>query len=274
MKPFIKAILFLVILTLFDFLLRKGLIASFVPVPLPHNLTFLLLFSAFAACAWLTTKWFARSGQITLNDLGVSLSKYNRLEFYYGLLIGVVLWAIVSLSQSVAAGFSWELRPDINFLNLIYGLVFIFIADLGTELFYRGYPLTKFRESFGAKIAIVIMVAFVGLKSFSFHIDGEILLYTMLIPALHTVFFSFIYFKTKRLGGALGVHTGANFVTISIFDLRVEQPGQAIPAGIFQSDVDLETLSLTALQLPWVIMAVVFSVATYFWWKRRTDIAI
>lgn len=170
------------------------------------------------------------------------------------------------------ADYSWILRPDINLLNIFYGLIFIFIADLGTELYTRGYPLTKFKESFGVKYAIIIMVFFVGLKSFSFDLKGEFLFYTILIPALHTIFFSIIYFKTKRLGSALGAHTGANFITISIFDLRIEQPGQAIPAGIFQPNVELESLSLGALQLPWVFMALIFSVAVYFWWDKKERI--
>ena len=112
------------------------------------------------------------------------------------------------------------------------------------------------------------MVLFVGMKSFSFDMEGELLFYAMMIPALHTIFFSIIYFKTKRLGASLGIHTGANFITISIFDLRIEQPGQAIPSGIFQPSVELETLSLTALQLPWVVMALFFSVAVYIWWIK------
>ena len=118
--------------------------------------------------------------------------------------------------------------------------------------------------------AIVIMVFFVGCKSISFDQSGPLLFYAILIPVLHTVFFSIIYFKTKRLGAALGVHTGANFITISIFDLRIEQTGQAIPAGLFQSSTNLESLSIHALQLPYVVMAVAFSVAVYLWYKRRS----
>lgn len=273
MKPFLKAILFLAILTILDFLLRKGFVAFFIPFPfqLPHNLTILFLFALFAASSWFITKWFSKTDKISLHDLGISFNTKNRFEFLYGFLIGVVLWAIVSIVQSYSASFSWSLRPDFNLLNLIYGLIFIFIADLGTELYTRGYPLTRFKDSFGEITAMTIMVFFVGLKSISFDLQGELLFYTIIIPALHTVFFSIIYFKTKRLGAALGVHTGANFVTISIFDLRIEQSDQAIPSGIFQPNVELETLSLTALQLPWVFMALLFTVAVYFWLtKKRT----
>lgn len=269
MKPFLKAILFLVILTILDFLLRKGFVAFFIPIPLPQNLTLLFLFTLFAASGWFVTKWFCNTDKIGLQDLGISWNASNRMEFLYGFLVGVGLWAIVSIIQSYTAGFSWILRPDFNPLTLLYGLLFIFIADLGTELYTRGYPLTKFEDSFGAIAAMTIMVFFVGLKSFSFELQGALLFYSMLIPALHTIFFSIIYFKTKRLGAAVGVHTGANFVTISIFDLRIDQPGQAIPAGIFQSNVELETLSLTALQLPWLFMALIFSVVVYVWWVKK-----
>lgn len=269
MKPFLKAILFIVLLTILDFLLRKGLVAFFIPFNLPDNFTILFLFTLFTISSWLLTKWFCKTDKITPDDIGISFDSKNRFEFLYGFLIGFLLWAIVSLIQPFTAGFSWELRPNISLFNILYGLIFIFIADLGTELFTRGYPLRRLKDSFGAKLAIIIMVFIVGLKSYSFEAEGKLLFYIIMIPALHTIFFSIIYFKTKRLGAALGIHTGANFVTISIFDLRIEQASQAIPSGIFQSNVDLETLSLTALQLPWVFMALTFSIAVYFWWMKN-----
>ncbi len=269
MKPFLKAIFFLVLLTILDFLFRQGLIGFFIPLALPPNFTMFFFFTLFAVFGWLVTKWFCKTDKTNLNDLGISFNTRNRIEFLYGFLIGAGLWAIVSWIQSMSAGFTWIVRPEINLGSILYGLLFIFIADLGTELYTRGYPLTRFEDSFGSLSAMFIMVFFVGLKSFSFEVQGELLFYSILIPALHTVFFSIIYFKTRRLGAAVGVHTGANFITISVFDLRVEQPGQAIPAGIFQSDVDVETLSLTALQLPWVFMALVLSVVVYFWWVKK-----
>lgn len=273
MKSILKPIVFLVILTILDLLFRQGLLPFPLPFQLPNNGVILVMFTLFALFAWLTTKWFTKTDKISLSDLGISLNGKNRLDFFYGFLVGVGLWAIVSVQQAMYAGFLWELRPDISIFNVFYGLVFICIADLGTELFTRGYPLTKLKDQFGQRIAIIIMVFFVGLKSYSFDVEGELLFYTIMIPALHTIFFSIIYFKTKRLGAALGVHTGANFITISIFDLRVGHPNQAIPSGVFQPNMALEDLSLTALQLPYVIMALVFSIGVYFW-KRgiRKDI--
>lgn len=275
MKIFLKAIFFIIILTVLDFLLRKGLVAFFIPFQLPQQLSILFLFSLFTLLSWFITKWFCKKDKITLHDLGISLSVRNGQEFFVGFIIGVVLWAIVSISQAYLAGFSWELRSNVSLINIVYGLVFIFIADLGTELFTRGYPLKTFEKSGGSNAAIIIMVFFVGLKSYSSQVEGELLFYTILIPLLHTIFFSIIYLKTSRLGASLGIHTGANFITISIFDLRPEQENQAIPQGVFQSTVDVETLSLTALQLPWVIMALVFSVIVYIWWikdKRQNKI--
>lgn len=250
-----------------DFLLRKGIVAFLIPFKFPPGFMFAFLFAVFSLLAWLITKRFCRSDNLKMQDLGISLNWKNRFDFSAGFSLGVLLWAIVSLIQSVLAGFSWTLRADFIIADVIFGLIFIFIADLGTELFTRGYPLTKFEESFNARTAIIIMVFFVGLKSFSFNLGGELLLYTMLIPALHTIFFSMIYFKTRRLGGALGVHTGANLVTISIFDLRPEEQAQAIPAGIFQPTADLDSLPLFMLQLPYIIMAILFSGAVFYWWK-------
>ncbi len=269
MKPILKGLSFLLVLTLFDFLLRKGFLGHFVPFILPYNLNVLLLFTLFAGSAWLITKRFAKSDGMRLNDLGVSLSKKNRSEFLLGFLVGIFLWGLVSISQSLITGFSWELRPDFNPISLLYGLIFIFIADLGTELYMRAYPLRKIEASYGAKMAVAVLVIFEIIKSLAYSVGGDLFFYALLIPVLHIAFFSFIYFKTKRLGASLGIHTGANFITISIFDIRTAHPNQAIPSGLFQADRDLENFSIHALQMPWVIMAFLFCLVTYFWWTKK-----
>ena len=269
MKPYQKAFLFLFIVTIFDYLFRKGIVP--LPLPLPRGASFLILFGLFAFFAWLATKRFAKSDGLTLKDLGITTSAANRRDFIYGTLVGIAIWGLVSIIQSIAAGFDWVLRSDISIYNILYGFVFIFVADLGTELYARGYPLTKLKESFGANAAIVVMVFFFALISFSLRYEGELLMYVMLIPMLHTIFFSIIYFKTGRLGAGVGVHTGANFVTNSIFDLRETQDGQAIPSGIFEANVPLDNLSLTALQMPYVAMAILFSAVCYFWWRKSPE---
>ncbi|MEM8892436.1 MAG: CPBP family intramembrane glutamic endopeptidase [Bacteroidota bacterium] len=269
MKPFVRAIAFLLLLTIIDFLLRQGFILQFLPIPLPRQLTMLVVYGLFAATVWFTTKSFCKKEAKELNDLGISCNRQNRTDFYVGFLVGIGIWAGVSFIQGYMAGFSWELRPEISLFNVLYGLIFIFLADLGTELYTRGYPLTRFEDSFGSIWAIIIMTLFVGLKTFLFQPESDLLLYVILIPALHTIFFSIIYFKTRRLGAAVGVHTGANFITISIFDLRPAQSGQLIPSGIFQPDTSLESLSINALQLPYVFAAIVFSVLVYAWWAKE-----
>ena len=269
MKAFVKAIAFLLLLTFLDFFLRQGLILQLFPLPLPKNPTIFLLYSLFAGAAWFYSRRFCKREGSEFKDLGIAFDASNRTDFYIGLLVGIVLWALVSIIQAFTAGFTWELRPEISLFNILYGLLFIFVADLGTELYTRGYPLTRCKDSFGATKAILIMTIFVGLKSYRPSLESELLVYSILIPALHTIFFSIIYFKTKRLGAGVGVHTGANFVTISIFDLRSEQAGQPIPSGIFQPNTELEALSINALQLPWVIVAGAFSIAVYFWWAKE-----
>lgn len=268
MKRFIRPIYFLAILLILDFLLRQGIVAYFIPFKLPAFLTAFVLFTIFAILSLVITKWFTKKENTSLSGLGITFSLKNKRDFLYGFLIGVLLWASVSISQSWLTGFSWRLETEINFLNIFLGLIFIFIADLGTEVFTRGYALTSFKNQWGGFTAITFMVFFVGLKSYTPNVNGELLFYLMLIPALHTVFFSIIYLKTKRLGGALGVHTGANFVTISLFDLRPEQSNQLIPEGIFRSNIDFYTVSITILQLPYVVMAILLSMAVYYWWKR------
>ena len=125
-KPFIRAALFLLILTILDFLFRKGLIAFIIPVALPPNWAGLALFTLFALAGWQVTRWFCKTEQTGMRDLGISFNSRNRLDFYIGFLVGVGIWAAVSLIQGITAGFSWELRTEISLYNILYGLVFIF----------------------------------------------------------------------------------------------------------------------------------------------------
>jgi len=269
-KHFGKAIIFLLLLLFFDIIFRAGFIAQMFPLPIPSRIGGLILYCLFAGIALGLTILFCRWDNIRLSDLGISFSKNNRSDFFFGLLIGIIFWTIVSYCQSLIGDFSWTFKSEILILNLIFGLFFIFIADLGTELFTRGYPLTRFDERFGPTIAIGLMSIFVGLRSYSINLSSELLMYSMLIPALHVVFFSIIYLKTRRLGGALGVHTGANFVTICVFDLDGEQTGELIPHGFLQPNVELGDLSIHALQMPYVFGAIVFSIMVFFWWPKST----
>lgn len=269
MKPIIKPLAFIGLLTLLDFLFRKGLVAYFLPFHLPYNLNGLLLFSTFALAAWWVTKMFILPEKLTLSQIGISTNADNRKDFLLGLCLGIFLWGVVSLSQAYFAGFSWELRPNVSMLSVCYGLLFIFIADLGTELFMRPYPIKALSKAYSHKTIIGIMALIELIKSTLFNLDSDLLVYAVFIPVLHVVFFSIIYLATKRIGAGLGIHTGANFITISIFDLRTAQPNQLIPAGVFQSNMALENLSMHALQVPWLVMAALFSMASYFWWQRK-----
>lgn len=269
MKQVYKTILFLVLLWICDVLLRAGLIAHLLPfLPIPPQIGGLLYYCLFVAIALWLTVLFGRWDHVRFSGLGISLGRSNRLDFFVGLLIGVIFWGMISYCQSLFGNFTWALKDDILISSLLYGLFFIFIADLGTELFTRAYPLTRLRDVFGPTLAIVFMSIFVGVKSYSGQVSGELLMYSILIPVLHTVFFSIIYLRTQRLGGALGVHTGANFVTISIFDLDGEQPGELIPHGFLQADVDMSLLSIHDLQMPYVVGAILFSILVFYLWPK------
>lgn len=143
MKPFLKAFFFLLVVWIFDLLLRMGLILHFIPFQLPSNFTLLVLFLLFVLVSYFITRWFCKKDHIKTKDLGTNYDLKNRLDFLYGFIIGFVLWAVVSLLQLWMAGFSWELRTNISFYHIIYGLIFIFIADLGTELFTRESSFSK-----------------------------------------------------------------------------------------------------------------------------------
>lgn len=273
MKPYLNALAFLLLAWILEFLFRMGLLLHIFPLELSGEIGGFSMFACFTVLLLLLTHFMAKKDASSLSQLGINFKRRNRLDFLWGCIAGIVLWAVVSQVQAYSAGFTWEIRPSFQPVNLLLGFFFIFIADLGTELFYRGYPLTELDKSWGAPISIGVMVAFVGLKSFSPNLELDLQLYTMIIPALHTIFFSIIYLKTKRIGGALGLHTGANFVTISLFDLRHDNDAQFIPSGWLQPDTTLDDLSLNALQWPWIAMPILLSIFLLFFFSNKKLIA-
>lgn len=264
-SPFIKALSFLAILTILDFLFRKGIFFQIIPVPLPQYIVGLVIYGLFALLALFITSKFCQLDSLSLKNIGISLDKSNKREFAYGLLIGTIVWSVVSVSAAFFSGFWWELHLNNVILNITMGLLFVFLADLGTELYVRGYGLTQLKNRFGIVIAIILISLFVGFSSFSANSPTDLMIYAMIIPALHAVFFSIIYFKTGRLGGALGLHTGGNFATISLFDFSGDQSGSLILPGLFHPDSSLEGLSIHAIQLPFIIAALILIAVVYFW---------
>ena len=160
MKSYLKASFFLVIVYILDLILRKGMIP--IPLPFPSHLSYLILYALFAILVWFITKRFARSDGQSLSDLGVDFRWKNRRDFLWGLAIGIIFWGAISLIQAWIADTKWIVRPGVSLFSVIYGFVFIFLADLGTELYFRAYPLTKFKENYGSGLAILIMTIFVG----------------------------------------------------------------------------------------------------------------
>ena len=130
-----------------DILLRQGYAAFLIPVKLPQQVFTFGCYALFALLALFITFLFSRMDKTSLPELGIVTDKKNRIDFFYGFLIGVFLWTLVSLFQSLWAGFDWQLVTEIDFTALLYILVFIFIADLGTELFTRGYPLAGLKTN-------------------------------------------------------------------------------------------------------------------------------
>lgn len=254
----IKAFSFLAILSVLDMTLRDGVLERLFG---DVSSTFLLAFvfySLFAALALTITVWFCRWDGIRLKTLGIGLDRTNRRDFLCGLVLGVIVWSLVSFTVSASAGFSWEFQLGNALINMWIGLIFIFIADLGTELYVRGYGLTGLKTVFGPYVAIAAISTLVGLRSYSPSVPSETLFYVVLIPTLHAILFSIVYFKTGRLGASVGIHTGGNFATISLFDFGRK-------GGLLHPDIDIQALSIHSIQLPFVAAALLLIVFVCVW---------
>ncbi len=267
------AIVFLLLMAGLSWLMRTGGVLMFLPA-LPQPYTLYALYGLFAVAALLITAWFCKRDGLSLRQLGIGVDRNNRRDFVWGLLIAIALWGAMALVMTVTAGIRWQWHPEFLFPNLIIGLVFIFVADLGTEVAYRGYGLTRLSQGIGPWPAILCIAVFVGLQAYSPGRQESMQVYAMLIPALHAVFFALLYLYTGRLGASVGLHTGGNLASISLFDFDGNVPGQLIPAGVFQPGETVMTNSAHAIQLPFVITALLIILALVLLWRRRPMVAL
>ena len=203
-KSIFKAILFCVVFTgLFVFLsFSKGFVADKFE-RIAHGMI--------GTCAAMfTTFIFVKFDKINFADIGLKFERVSVKRFFLGVLAGIVLMGILSMSVITFSNFKIEPNSNSNFLNfLFYTLPLIPLAFM-EEIAFRGYPLRKLKEQTGVRYAIIITSILFGI----YHIaNGWTIQNSFLGAGVWGIIYGIAAVYSNGIAMPIGLHYAANLTT-------------------------------------------------------------
>ncbi len=200
----VKAILFCLLFTILLILF------SFSKSFLPAQYERLIHGSLGSLAAILTTILFLKIDKSTITDSGLSYQKTTIKHFLWGLLIGLVLMGLLTVSVILASGFIIELNSKTSFPNFIFWTLPLIPLAFMEELGFRGYPLIILKKTFGIRPSIVM-------SSFLFacyHLaNGWTIQNAFLGAGSWGMIFGLTAICSKGISMSTGLHVAANLTT-------------------------------------------------------------
>lgn len=203
-KSIFKAILFCVVfIGLFVFLsFSKGFVADKFE-RIAHGMI--------GTCAAIfTTFIFVKFDKINFADIGLKFERISVKRFLLGVLAGIALMGILSMSVITYSNFKIEHNSNSNFLSfLFYTLPLIPLAFM-EEIAFRGYPLRKLKEQTGVRYAIIITSLLFGI----YHIaNGWTIQNSFLGAGVWGIIYGIAAVYSNGIAMPTGLHYAANLTT-------------------------------------------------------------
>lgn len=143
-------------------------------------------------------------------------SQANYLQLVLGLGMGILMLIATALLTVLLTNDQWVFNDKIN--PVIISAVFLncLCSSFVQEFVFRGYPFQSLLAHYGAWTAqLVVMVPF-GLMHVHLAMPLGDFMLTLLTTGVGSLFFGFLYLKTKKLFLPIGLHTGWNFAQVLI----------------------------------------------------------
>ena len=203
-KEIFKAILFCVVFT------GLFVILSFSKIFLADKFERIAHGVIGTCAAVFTTFIFVKFDNINFADIGLKLEKQSLVRFLLGVLAGIVLMGILSLSVITFSNFKIEPNINSNFLNfLFYTIPFIPLAFM-EEIAFRAYPLRILKEITGVRYAIIITSILFAI----YHVvNGWTIQNSFLGAGVWGIIYGIAAVYSNGIGMPTGVHYAANLTT-------------------------------------------------------------
>ena len=203
-----------------------------------------------------------RTENKSLKEIGLNLNLRNISFLFFGLLLGIVAFAVSTYARTVYTGEQWHINPAIDWFILAKGLYIVLPTVATQQLIFRGYPFMKTVEVSNLFIANIIW----GLLFALYHnIWGNpiILPFTILSFLISHYVFSASLLKSSTLCFPIGIHLGHNWSS------QYFNGYSATDKGIFYITDQQNFNSWQAFLIFWFTYNLGFIVLGYLFWKWK-----
>jgi uncharacterized protein len=199
-----KSILFCIIFT--------GLLVvfSFLKSFLPEKTERLAHGTIGTGVAFLTTYLFLRFEKKKFTDIGLRFERTTIYKFFIGMVIGVVLMGLMSVSVIFFSGFKVEVNRTGNMLDFfLLSLPLIPLAFM-EEIGFRAYPLSTLKEKGGIRTSIIVTSVLFAL----YHVvNGWTIANSFLGPGVWGIVFGLSAIYSNGISMPTGLHYAVNLTT-------------------------------------------------------------
>lgn len=154
-----------------------------------------------------------------LKNMGLTNIKDNYLDFFYGLLIGIisisaVTFILLSTNQIIMDN-SWE-NPVFS-IDLLYNLILMILVGFSEELFSRGYCMSVLKKSNKHVVFLVPAIIFAILHSLNPNVNILGIINIFLVGIL----FAYMFWKNGNIWMPIGYHITWNYFQGNVYGLPV-----------------------------------------------------
>ena len=216
--------------------------------------------------ALLTTYLFLRLDKKSFVDIGLKFETTSLKKFFWGLLIGIALMGLLTLSVILFSDFKVEVNTNSNILNFLFWTLPLIPLAFMEEVGFRGYPLTILNEKLGARYSIIITSILFAL----YHIaNGWTIQNSLLGAGVWGIIYGLAAVYSNGISMPTGLHYAANLTTSAFgisndsFNIWVLKQNNGTTLENYQNS-DLTTL------LPQISL-LAFGVICMEWYVRRKN---
>ena len=149
-KYILKAILFCIIFT------GLFIILSFSKSFVPDKFERIAHGTIGTIAALLTTFLFVKFDKKTFVDIGLVFEKTTLKKFFSGVLVGITLMGILSVSVIFFSNFKIETNSNSNIFNFLFWTLPLIPLAFLEEVGFRAYPLIILKDKTGIRNSIII----------------------------------------------------------------------------------------------------------------------
>lgn len=162
------------------------------------------------AVSLLATYLFLRFDRKSFADIGLKFVNSTVTKFCVGIVIGIGLMGVMTMSFIYFSGFKIELNKNSNLLNFLFWTSPLILLALMEEVGFRAYPLVILKDKVGIRASIIITSIVFGL----YHIaNGWTISDAFLGPAIWGLIFALAAVYSNGIAMPTGIHYAVNLTT-------------------------------------------------------------